>query len=75
MTGIIWWQGRSLAYEFGVKGWHAQWVGYPEPVEMTEDLKAAIEADVTHQAQKTSPAGMNTAGQSHTVGGEPTGER
>lgn len=50
--GVIRWQGRLLYYEPGEDGPRAHFVGEAEPLDLTEELSAAILADLEHQAAK-----------------------
>lgn len=50
--GVINWQGRLLVYEQVNFGYRAQYLGEEIPQGISDDLRAAIEADQAHQAQK-----------------------
>ncbi len=50
--GVIVWQRRLLVYEPVNHGYRAHFLGETTPQGISDELRAAIEADQRHQAQK-----------------------
>lgn len=52
LSGVIQFQNKPVSYDRNAGDWVAQEVGQPTLLKMTDELRAAIQADYEHQRDK-----------------------